>query len=254
MRTSELIIPPWWSASLGNNYATPELLEAFGSPLALNVLEQATMALIALATLPCNRVALPGLQSLRQAGSLAVVGMGLANALTCRLYMISLHHLPLSLCHTIRACSPCCAAIVGLLNGQRFSARQLLALPLMVLGFGIAVSAQPSCSTVGVAAAVGSLFALTALQHLSKLTLDRGLHELQVQMLQCSLCCAFLAPVMTGGNACTLYRGLVGQQRVRELSFINGACDYVENVRMPSLAAACPVPTSRPWQYPQNAR
>jgi len=122
-----------------------------------------------------------------------VVAMGLANAITARWFMISLQHLPLSLCHTIRACSPCVAAAIGLLRRKHFSLWQWTSLPVIVAGFALAVSAQPSCSTIGVYAAIGSLLAMSALQHLSKELLERGMHEMHCQFLQCSLCFFFLA-------------------------------------------------------------
>ena len=104
MRT-DITLASWVSASLGNNYATPTLLDAIGSPLALNVLEQASMVAVALLVLQARRSALVNVAALKRSGGLTVLGMGMCNALTCRLFMLSLHHLPLSLCHTIRAAS-----------------------------------------------------------------------------------------------------------------------------------------------------
>ena len=241
MRPASTDVVAWYAASLGNNYATPALLDLLGSPLTLNVVEQATMSLIALAVLPARRVPLPTGKVMKRAGALPIVLMGMANALTCRLFMVSLQHLDVSLCHTIRACNPCLAAGIGLLQGQRFSARRLCSLPLMLSGFAIAVTAQPSCSAVGVAAAIGSLLALSVLQHLTHhLTSDRRLHEMQTQMLQCSLCFALLLPgLFDGGKGRTLRKVVVSSPRFRWLSLLNGASDYVENVAATAACASC---------------
>ena len=52
----------WYAASVGNNYATPSLLQFLdGRPLPLNVLEQATMSLIAHLTELRNRILKAGL-------------------------------------------------------------------------------------------------------------------------------------------------------------------------------------------------
>ena len=189
--STEVTIASWYSASLANNYATPSLLDLLESPLTLNMLEQAAMILVALVALPLNKVRLiPSKATLQKInntkadGSIGgggihtlyvILAMGLANAITARLFMVSLQHLPLSLCHTIRACSPCVAAAIGLTfrrgkNGVVFSSKQLLSLPVILMGFALAVSAQPSCSKVGVYAAIGSLLAMSALQHLSKIS------------------------------------------------------------------------------------
>jgi drug/metabolite transporter (DMT)-like permease len=167
MRPASQGVVAWYAASLGNNYATPALLDLLGSPLALNVVEQATMSLIALVVLPTARVKLPTWKTMQSAGLRAIVLMGMCNALTCRLFMVSLHHLDVSLCHTIRACNPILAAMIGLMHGKQFSRHRLCSLPLMLSGFAIAVAAQPSCSAIGVAAAIGSLLSLSALQHLT---------------------------------------------------------------------------------------
>jgi len=204
-----LSITSWYSASLANNYATPTLLDLLGSPLTLNMLEQAAMMLVAVVALPVNGIPLlPNFQTLTTQNTNnnndttkkhhlstihLVFAMGLANAITARWFMISLQHLPLSLCHTIRACSPCVAAAIGLLRRKHFSSLQWTSLPVIVAGFALAVSAQPSCSIIGVYAAIGSLLAMSALQHLSKELLERGMHEMQCQFLQCSLCFFFLA-------------------------------------------------------------
>ena len=171
MVRTDIAVSGWMSASLGNNFATPTLLDALGSPLALNVLEQASMAAIALIVLHWRKSPALDFSALRRA-PLTIAGIGLSNALTCRLFMVSLHELPLSLCHTIRSLLPCVAALIGLASGHQFAAHELLALPVLAAGFALAVSAQPSCSVTGVAAALGSLLALSALQHLSKRVLD----------------------------------------------------------------------------------
>ena len=199
---AEVTIASWYSASLANNYATPSLLDLIGNPLTLNMLEQLTMVLVAVIALPAYKVRLiPTRKTLHKVGGIVpIFAMGFANAVTARLFMVSLQHLPLSLCHTIRACSPCVAAGIGLIRGKRhFSTKQLLSLPIIVVGFGLAViSAQPPSGTgtlsrkIGVYAAIGSLLAMSALQHISKALLDNGMHELQCQFLQCALCLMFL--------------------------------------------------------------
>ena len=51
----------WYTASVGNNYATPTLLQCLhGRPLPLNVLEQATMMFIGIASCQGAGVPLPG--------------------------------------------------------------------------------------------------------------------------------------------------------------------------------------------------
>jgi hypothetical protein len=154
--------------------------------------------------------------------------------------MISLKHLDVSLCHTIRACNPCIAAILAMCNGRKLSGRRLCSLPLMLTGFALAVAAEPSCSMTGVAAAIGSLVSLSALQHLTHhLTSQQGLHEMQVQMLQCSLCLALLLPgLLHGGRAHELCHGLIQSRRFRWLSLLNGASDYAENVAATAACAA----------------
>lgn len=234
MRT-DLALSSWMAASLGNNFATPTLLDQLQSPLALNVLEQATMAVIATMLMQARRMPLVDTRALREI-PLSILVMGIANAVTCRLFMVSLHHLPLSLCHTIRACSPCCAAAFGLLSGERFSARQLSALPIMAAGFALAVSAQPSCSATGVAAAVGSLLALSVLQHLSHRILNRGSSEMQVQLMQCSLCFLFLLPRLPRGASTSLHALLTKSRSFKLLSVLNGLSDYVENT---AATASC---------------
>ena len=234
MRT-DLALSSWWAASLGNNFATPTLLDQLGSPLALNILEQATMAVIAATVMQTRQMPLVDMRALRELPS-SIIVMGVANAVTCRLFMVSLHHLPLSLCHTIRACSPVCAAAFGLLAGERFSARQLSALPIMVAGFGLAVSAQPSCSATGVAAAVGSLLALSVLQHLSHRLLVRGSSEMQVQLMQCSLCFLFLLPRLPRSASTSLRALLTKSPSFQRLSVLNGLSDYFENV---AATASC---------------
>lgn len=228
MRT-EVALTSWVASSLGNNYATPSLLDAIGSPLALNILEQASMALIAICALQLRGLPLVDTEALKRV-PLQIIAMGVCNAITARLFMVSLHHLPLSLCHTIRAASPCCAAIIGMAGGRRFSARQLTSLPIMVAGFALAVSAEPSFSLVGVAAAVGSLIALSALQHLSRSLLDSGSTEMQVQLLQCSLCFVMLFPWLKHSESRSLRVMLTSSRRFRLLTLVNGLSDYVENV------------------------
>lgn len=235
MRT-DITLASWVSASLGNNYATPTLLDAIGSPLALNVLEQASMVAVALLVLQARRSALVNVAALKRSGGLTVLGMGMCNALTCRLFMLSLHHLPLSLCHTIRAASPCCAAIIRLASGRPIARQQLLALPMIVAGFALAVSAQPSCSAVGVSAAIGSMLALSGLQHLTKRLLDDGSHDMQVQLMQCSMSCAALASLLPLAQARSLGALLSRGIRFRLLWALNTVSDYVENV---AATAAC---------------
>lgn len=246
--STEVVIASWYSASLVNNYATPSLLDLIGSPLTLNMLEQIAMIIVAIVTLPVNRVALiPTKKTFKKSQVLPILAMGLTNAITVRLFMVSLRHLPLSLCHTIRACSPCVAVVIGSLRGKHFSTEQLTSIPVIVAGFALAVSAQPSCSRVGVYAAIGSLLAMSALQHLSKELLDGGMHELQCQFLQCTLCLVFLAgsSYRGGGDSFRTIRDLaVGDdgtdrgRRFRLLTLLNGAGDYYENV---AATKACAV-------------
>ena len=239
MRSASTDVMAWYAASLGNNYATPALLDIISSPLTLNLIEQATMALVALVVLPAVQLApLPSLSTIRKSGPSSILCMGLSNALTCRLFMISLKHLDVSLCHTIRACNPCCAAMIAMLNGQKLSSRRLCSLPLMLVGFAIAVAAEPSCSMLGVAAGIGSLISLSALQHLTHyLTFEKGLPEMQVQMLQCSLCFVLLLPgLLSRGRAQDLRDALIQSRKFQWLSLLNGASDYAENV---AATAAC---------------
>jgi drug/metabolite transporter (DMT)-like permease len=268
--SSSGVIASWYSASLANNYATPSLLDLLGnSPLTLNILEQTAMIFVALIALPANKIKLiPTKETIKKVGGIIpILAMGLANAITARLFMISLQHLPLSLCHTIRACSPCVAAGIGLLRGKRFSTKQLSSLPIIVAGFSLAVSAvQPSSDgsnisiKVGVYAAIGSLLAMSALQHISKVVLERGMHEMQCQFLQCTLCLFFLVGSNYNNNYqcfCTvrdlamnnnnnnnniyhngsgvggiggIINGKQQQQQFCFLTLLNGAGDYIENV------------------------
>jgi len=239
--STEVTIASWYSASLANNYATPSLLDLLGNPLTLNMLEQFSMVLVASIALPAYRVQLlPTRKTLSKVGGVVpILAMGLANAITTRLFMVSLQHLPLSLCHTIRACSPCVAAGIGLLRGKNFSTKQLSSLPIIVAGFGLAVSAQPSCSKVGVYAAIGSLLAMSALQHISKDVLDKGMHELQCQFLQCALCLIFLVGSNYNHNyhSFSTIRDLTVNNNInnyhkkfRLLTLLNCVGDYVENV------------------------
>ena len=93
----------WYAASVGNNYATPSFLHLLGGrPLPLNVLEQATMSLLGALSCSRLRVPLPGLAELRAAGPATVLGMGVCNAATCFLFMLSLSLLPAA----DRACAP----------------------------------------------------------------------------------------------------------------------------------------------------
>ena len=81
----------WYTASVGNNFATPSLLQMLGDrPLPLNVLEQATMSLFGAWSCTHLRVPLPGLAELRAAGPLNVLCMGVCNAATCFLFMLPL--------------------------------------------------------------------------------------------------------------------------------------------------------------------
>ena len=57
MRPASTDVVAWYTASLGNNYATPALLDMISSPLTLNIIEQATMTIIALVVLPVIRIA-----------------------------------------------------------------------------------------------------------------------------------------------------------------------------------------------------
>ena len=265
--SSSGVIASWYSASLANNYATPSLLDLLGnSPLTLNILEQTAMIFVALIALPSNKIRIiPTKETIKKVGGIIpILAMGLANAITARLFMISLQHLPLSLCHTIRACSPCVAAGIGLLRGKRFSTKQLSSLPIIVAGFSLAVSAvQPSSDgsntsiKLGVYAAIGSLLAMSALQHISKVVLERGMHEMQCQFLQCTLCLFFLVGSNYNNNYqcfCTvrdlamnnnIYENggggvggigggdIIGKQQQQQFCFLtllNGAGDYIENV------------------------
>ena len=207
------------------------------------------MATIALVALPASRVQfLPTAATFTKAGGFApVLAMGLANAVTTRLFMVSLQKMPLSLCHTLRSCSPCVAAVVGLWRGRRFSPAQLWSLPVIVAGFAIAVSAQPACSATGVCAAIGSLLAMSALQHLSKGLLEGGVHEMQCQFLQSTLCLVFLALSNYEHNSASFgaVRNLAmhddghgGHRRFRLLALVNGFSDYAENVAATRACAA----------------
>jgi drug/metabolite transporter (DMT)-like permease len=276
--SSSGIIASWYTASLANNFATPALLDLLdNSPITLNILEQTAMIFVALIVLPANQIELiPTKETIKKVGGIIpILAMGLANAITARLFMISLQHLPLSLCHTIRACSPCVAAGIGLVRGKRFSPKQLSSLPIIVAGFSLAVSAvQPSSDgsnsnsiKVGVYAAIGSLLAMSALQHISKVVLERGMHEMQCQFLQCTLCLFFLVGsnynnnyqcfctvrdlamnnnkyhngggvVGGGGGGGAISIGQQQQQQFCFLTLLNGAGDYIENV---SATKACAI-------------
>ena len=61
--------------------------------------------------------------------------MGLCNAATCYLFMLSLSLLPLSLCMTIRAATPAGAVLFGLASGRTYSLEQCLSLLPMLGGF-----------------------------------------------------------------------------------------------------------------------
>lgn len=195
------------------------------------------MVAVALVVLQAHRAALVDKDALKRAGAWAVIGMGLFNALTCRLFMLSLHYLPLSLCHTIRAASPCCAAAIRLAAGRRISAQQLLALPIILAGFGLAISAQPSCNMIGVAAAVGSMLALSGLQHTSKRLLQTGSSDMQVQLLQCTISCAALLPMLPREQARSMGTLLSRGTRFRLLWAMNALSDYVECVAGTSACA-----------------
>ena len=101
-----------------------------------------------LGVLSCSRlgVPLPGLAELRAAGAATVLGMGVCNAATCYLFMLSLSLLPLSLCMTIRAATPAGAVLFGLASGRTYSVEQCLSLLPMLGGFALAVNAQGSSS------------------------------------------------------------------------------------------------------------
>jgi len=142
-----LALTSWYAASIGNNYATVLLLSKLDDPLQLNLLEQLSMAVIGVFTMLASGVTFPTVSSIRAAGVGTVLGMGLCNALTCRLFMESLSRLPLSLTQTIRASSPLVAAAVGtLFLGERYSWRQVAPMPLIVIGFALSVSAEASDS------------------------------------------------------------------------------------------------------------
>ena len=185
-----------------------------------------------LGALSCSRlrVPLPGLAELRAAGPATVLGMGVCNAATCYLFMLSLSLLPLSLCMTIRAATPAGAVLFGLASGRTYSVEQCLSLLPMLGGFALAVNAQGSSSLPGVAAALGSLLALNGVQHCSRACSVRGLHDVQVQWLQCTLCLVLLAPALSPTEVDQLRRSLRGSRTFCWLSLLNGLSDYVENL------------------------
>ena len=227
-----LSITAWYAASIGNNYATVLLLEKLDDPLQLNLLEQLSMAIIGVFTLLASGVSFPSLASIRAAGVGTVIGMGLCNALTCRLFMESLSRLPLSLTQTIRASSPLVAVAVGtLFLGERYSWRQVAPMPLIVVGFALCVSAEASDSLGGIFCGLASLVCMVGMQLLTKrmLTRNGGMHELQVQLLQTTLCFAFLLPFLSGDGLASLTEKAT-QPQFALLHLLNGASDYVENV------------------------
>ncbi len=213
----------WYTASVGNNYATPTLLQCLhGRPLPLNVLEQATMMFIGIASCQGAGVPLPGPSVLRKA-PLTLVAMCICNTLTCYLFMLSLSLLPLSLCQTIRAATPAGAVLFGLANGRWYSLEQYASLLPILGGFALAVGAQGSSSIPGVAAAIVSLLALNGVQACSRQCSLRGMHDVQVQLLQCASCFLLLAPVLSAEERGSLVSSLGADRRFLALSCLNGA-------------------------------
>jgi len=72
---------------------------------------------------------------------------------------------------------------------------------------------------------------MVGMQLLTKrlLTRNGGMHELQVQLLQTTLCFAFLLPFLSGAGLASLTEKVV-QPQFAMLHLLNGASDYVENV------------------------
>ena len=96
--------------------------------------------------------------------------------------------------------------LFGLASGRTYSVEQCLSLLPMLGGFALAVNAQGSSSLPGVAAALGSLLALNGVQHCSRACSVRGLHDVQVQWLQCTLCLVLLAPALSPAEVDQLRR------------------------------------------------
>ena len=114
-----------------------------------------------------------------------MLALGLTNAAACRLFMMAMDHVALSLVQTIRACQPLFTVIiVYLCFGESYSVQTYLTLIPIVTGFGLAAGGDPKFEAAGFALSIVSTCCLVAVNTISRRTLAlyRGIVDpLQVQ-------------------------------------------------------------------------
>ena len=120
---------------------------------------------------------LPSMDMLRR-----VLFIGGLHLTGCRFFVYSLSlGVPVSLAQTIRAMNPLFAVMIGVCVGERYQRAVLLSLIPIVVGFGLAVSADLDVEPIGVAASIGSVLCLACVNFLSKAVNDDPKQEVTVK-------------------------------------------------------------------------
>jgi len=238
----------WFLTSTGFNDFTPRLMtsliSAGGNPVDLTLIELFVTILIAGTKLwfQGQRI-LPSMDMLRR-----VLFIGGLHLTGCRFFVYSLSlGVPVSLAQTIRAMNPLFAVMIGVCVGERYQRAVLLSLIPIVVGFGLAVSADLDVEPIGVAASIGSVLCLACVNFLSKAVNDDPKQEVTSSELQCWLCVAalvWLIPFWAYGGGMPRLAGAFETSGVHLvlLCIVDGAFYFSEQIaQFTAIAALAPL-------------
>ena len=149
-----------------------------------------------------------------------------ANAVSCRLFMVALSRIPLSLTQTVRACQPLFTAAVSFaFLGTRYAPRIIACLATLFLGFSLSAAGDISFDGTGFACACCSVTMLVVVNLLTqraakrfgaggedavKTSAGKGVHQLQFQAWTTSGSLLLLLPLWLLGGGLARVAGAVG--------------------------------------------
>ena len=165
----------WYAVTLAFNYTAVELVTVAkkGSLDAEDVtlLEMFACTVCGILTLSAKGLSLLPPRAL--AGR--VVLLCAANLACCRLFIVAIQHLPLSLTQTVRSCQPLfTVAVCRLLYGQRYPAKVYFAVLLVSAGFAASAAGDAKFDAFGFACACASVTLLVFVNMRTKALLKDG--------------------------------------------------------------------------------
>jgi drug/metabolite transporter (DMT)-like permease len=173
-----------------------------------------------------------------------------ANLLACRLFMISLSRINISLVQSVRASQPVFVVALRLVfEGKRYAASTIACVLIISLGFSLAALGDVDFDTVGFACACASVTTLCGLNLMVKrLSLAKNAaaapEPLQLQFWVTAGSFLMLLPLWSAGSGPARVAALVGADdvnggRLLRVALLDGLTYYLANVGTFSAVSKC---------------